>query len=72
MVAGGIPESKKDHAESVAEFAIELLEKCSTFMIGTNPINVRIGIHSGPVIAGVIGKSKLAYDVKFFIENTNF
>ena len=63
MVAGGIPKSKKDHAELVVEFALELIERSSEYLYNNSPISVRIGIHSGPVVAGVIGRTKLTYDV---------
>lgn len=64
MAASGIPISTANHAELAAEFALDLLESVKDFTLGGLPIQVRVGIHSGPVVAGVIGKSKLTYDVK--------
>ncbi len=61
MVAAGIPVSREDHAEAIADFALDLLELLSDFEEGS--LDMRIGIHSGPVVAGVIGKSKFAYDM---------
>lgn len=64
MVAAGIPIPKDNHMETVAELAIEMKNSLENF---NNPIqqslNIRIGIHSGPVIAGVIGVKKFIYDV---------
>jgi class 3 adenylate cyclase len=64
MVAGGISISRSDHAEAIAELAINLREE----MVRLNhqydtSIRLRIGISTGPVIAGVIGRKKFAYDV---------
>jgi class 3 adenylate cyclase len=64
MVAGGLPEPRGDHAEAVAEMALGMLRIVAEF--GANagePLQVRIGIHSGPVVAGVIGKRKFIYDL---------
>lgn len=63
MVASGIPSSAANHAEVAAEFALDLLETVADFQLGSTQIQVRIGMHSGPVVAGVIGKTKLTYDV---------
>ena len=57
MVAGGIPESRKDHCEAVALCALEMQ---SIMRKGISQelqdFKVRIGIHAVPVVAGVIGK----------------
>ena len=63
MVAAGIPEAKRNHAELVCEFALDLLASLEDWYYDDKPVQVRIGIHSGPVVAGVIGKAKLTYDV---------
>ncbi len=64
MVAGGIPEARKDHCEAVALCALEMQ---SIMRKGISQdlqdFKVRIGIHTGPVVAGVIGKSKFIYDL---------
>lgn len=64
MVAGGLPEPRADHAEAMAEMALEILSMCTRLSqeIGET-VEVRIGMDSGPVIAGVIGSRKLLYDV---------
>jgi len=65
MCVCGLPEPKVDHAERVARFALgvlDVMEKHTDTASGS-PIAVRIGINSGTVIAGVIGKQKFAYDL---------
>jgi adenylate cyclase len=64
MVAGGIPVPRPDHAEAVAEMALEMRDLCAR-LTGSDgvPLSVRIGIDSGPVIAGVIGRRKFIYDL---------
>jgi class 3 adenylate cyclase len=64
MVASGLPEPRPDHAEAAAEMALAMLQfvhACGEKL--GEPLDVRIGIHSGPVVAGVIGKKKFIYDL---------
>ena len=64
MIVGGLPELRADHADAVAEMALAMID--AVHAAGTHigePIDVRIGMHSGPVVAGVIGKRKFTYDV---------
>ncbi len=65
MVVSGAPIPRADHALVMASMAFELLETIRTFTaIRTeSPIEIRVGIHSGEVVAGVIGKKKFAYDL---------
>jgi adenylate cyclase len=64
MVVGGLPEPREDHAQAVAELALAMREAVATVARDTgHALVVRIGIHSGPVVAGVIGKKKLSYDL---------
>ncbi|MBK9249535.1 MAG: tetratricopeptide repeat protein [Ignavibacteria bacterium] len=65
MVVSGAPVQREDHAESMANFALEMVEAMKEFRsISTGEeIQLRIGIHSGEVVAGVIGKKKFAYDL---------
>jgi class 3 adenylate cyclase len=64
MVAGGLPEPRTDHAEAVAEMGLAMLGIVTELAARTGePLSVRIGIHSGPVVAGVIGKRKFIYDL---------
>jgi len=64
MVAGGLPEPRADHAEAVAEMGLAMLDIVAE-LAGRwgEAVNIRIGIHSGPVVAGVIGKRKFIYDL---------
>jgi len=64
MGASGLPEFSVDHAVKLMRFARALLQEVKRYR-EENGINlqVRIGIHSGPVVAGVIGKEKFAYDL---------
>ncbi|MFN8360092.1 MAG: adenylate/guanylate cyclase domain-containing protein [Candidatus Kapaibacterium sp.] len=65
MVVSGAPVPRSDHAEAMAHFAFDMVEAMKEFRsISTGEeIQVRIGIHSGEVVAGVIGKKKFAYDL---------
>ncbi len=64
MVAGGLPEPRADHRDAVAEMALGILDLCREISRETGQeVTVRIGLDSGPVVAGVIGTSKLLYDV---------
>ncbi len=64
MAACGVPEARADHAEALAEAALAMQREIGTVDTGTHrQFSVRIGLHTGPVIAGVVGKRKLAYDL---------
>jgi guanylate cyclase len=64
MVASGLPLPSKNHAKTIALFAIDMLKTLNELAIKEKvDITIRIGIHSGPVVAGVIGKSKFVYDL---------
>lgn len=64
MVAAGIPEPRPDHAEIMANFALEMMEQVHQYNIKENQhFQIRVGLHSGPVVAGVIGKKKFSYDL---------
>ncbi|MEL7034586.1 MAG: adenylate/guanylate cyclase domain-containing protein [Cyanobacteria bacterium J06592_8] len=64
MVVGGLPNPRKDHAEAIAEMALDMLKNLNQYNAKNNvELKVRIGINSGPVIAGVIGKKKFIYDL---------
>jgi class 3 adenylate cyclase len=64
MVAGGLPEERPDHAVAVAEMALAMLEEVRRIgaQFGEN-LEVRIGVHSGEVVAGIIGQHRFIYDV---------
>jgi len=64
MCVGGLPEVMENNTEAVARFALEIREIIKNFDSGNGiSINARIGFHTGPVVAGVIGKRKFAYDL---------
>ncbi len=64
MAVAGVPTPRKDHAVAVASMALELRDVAASFRAPTGePIRVRIGINSGPVVAGVIGTKKFSYDL---------
>lgn len=64
MVAVGIPEPVDDHAESCARLALAMRNAIEELKQETRaPIRLRIGLHTGPAIAGVIGERKFAYDI---------
>ena len=64
MVAGGLPVLRADHAEAIANMALDMLEAIAHFKTDTGePFQIRIGIHTGPVVAGVIGTKKFSYDL---------
>ncbi len=64
MVAGGLPVPRVDHAEAVAEMALAMQRVTREFRHKSGEsIQVRVGLHSGPVVAGVIGKRKFIYDL---------
>ncbi len=64
MLVGGLPTERPDHAEAVANIAIEMLQEIERLnKQNNNDFRIRIGIHTGPVIAGIIGKHKFNYDL---------
>ncbi|HJU15986.1 MAG TPA: adenylate/guanylate cyclase domain-containing protein [Stellaceae bacterium] len=64
MVAGGIPEARPDHAAAMAEMALEMRDTAAAARrIVGETLELRIGIHTGALVAGVIGTHKFAYDV---------
>lgn len=64
MVAGGIPEPRADHASAIARMAVLMQAHVATIRAPNDlPLRLRIGINSGPAIAGVIGLRKFSYDI---------
>ena len=64
MLGGGLPEARNDHAKAVVATALHMLEAMDRFnKVHSSELMMRIGIHSGPVVAGVIGKHKFTYDL---------
>ncbi len=64
MVAGGLPMPRPDHARAILKMALEMLDSLANLRAcdGTS-IQLRIGVSTGPVVAGVIGKQKFSYDL---------
>ncbi len=64
MVAGGIPIERPDHAEAIAEMALDMLVAIKELNVKLDSnFDLRIGINSGSVVAGVIGTKKFIYDL---------
>jgi class 3 adenylate cyclase len=64
MVVGGLPDPRPDHVEAVAEMALAMRAEVAGHVDpGGQPLAVRIGIDTGPVVAGVIGTSRFSYDL---------
>lgn len=67
MCAGGLPTENKTHAENAFTAALEILEFVKDTKDnppkGIYPFEVRIGINTGPVVAGVVGTKKFQYDI---------
>jgi len=64
MVAAGVPVPRADHAEAIANMALDMQEAIADFKTDTGEsFQIRIGINTGPVVAGVIGTKKFIYDL---------
>jgi adenylate cyclase len=63
MVAAGVPRGRPDHAQALAHMALEMRDHISTHTFNGQRLSFRIGINSGTMIAGVIGRRKFVYDV---------
>ncbi|MEX1170144.1 MAG: adenylate/guanylate cyclase domain-containing protein [Chloroflexota bacterium] len=64
MVVGGMPERSDDHAERLASMALDLAERVAGIDAAARlGVRFRIGMHCGPVVAGVIGTKKFIYDI---------
>jgi adenylate cyclase len=68
MAAGGLPSPKATHAEDVVAAALEIRQfmeagKADKIAAGLPYFEVRIGIHTGPVVAGIVGVKKFSYDI---------
>jgi guanylate cyclase len=64
MVAAGIPTPRPDHARALALLALDMMEAVrSSEAVGSLGFELRVGINSGPVVAGVIGRKRFLYDL---------
>jgi len=62
MAVGGLPGTRPDHSAAVAELALEMVQAIQSATLG-RAWKIRIGVHAGPAVAGVIGTKKFVYDV---------
>ena len=63
MVASGVPSPRPDHAKALIEFALEVRDYVSRHEFHGHKLGFRMGVNSGPVVAGVIGTKKFIYDL---------
>ena len=70
MVASGVPHGRSDHAHAIAELALRMRDHTERHRFDGHEISLRIGINSGPVVAGVVGTHKFAYDLWGDVVNT--
>jgi class 3 adenylate cyclase/HAMP domain-containing protein len=64
MVVAGLPEPIADHATAIAHMAMDMLATIEAYSAKhQTDLSIRIGVHTGPVVAGVIGKKKFIYDL---------
>jgi len=70
MVAAGVPHGRSDHAHAIAELALRIRDHTERHRFHGHDISLRIGINSGPVVAGIVGTHKFAYDLWGDVVNT--
>ena len=70
MVAAGLPQARSDHAHAIAELAIRIRDHTESTQFDGHDIRMRIGINSGPLVAGVVGTHKFSYDLWGDVVNT--
>ncbi len=70
MVAAGVPVVRSDHAQAMCELALRIRDYCAENRFEGREISLRIGINSGPVVAGIVGTHKFAYDLWGDVVNT--
>jgi adenylate cyclase len=64
MAAAGVPNAQPDHARRTALLALDMRDVVATSSVAVRPgLELRIGINSGPVVAGVIGTKRFLYDL---------
>ncbi len=66
LCVSGVPDTTSHNAINAVEAAIEILEAIKAFRTGPdgdNYFDIRIGIHTGPLVAGVVGDKKFAFDI---------
>lgn len=63
MAAAGLPVETEDRAGAIAELALDMLQVVEEFESSWPNLRIRVGINTGPVVAGVIGTKKFIYDL---------
>ena len=64
FAAAGVPEAQADHATRIVDLALAMIRATAELARTTGePLAIRVGVHSGPVVAGVIGRTKFSYDL---------
>src|ERR1700729_312999 len=63
MVASGVPRRRSDHATALVDLALDMHAAVAGTRFGGRQLAFRIGINSGPVVAGIIGRKKFTYDL---------
>jgi adenylate cyclase len=64
MVAAGVPTARPDHARALVLMALDMVEAMrSSDEVGHLGLELRVGVNSGPVVAGVIGRKRFLYDL---------
>jgi guanylate cyclase len=63
MIAAGVPQPRSDHAQILVSLALAMQHHVATHTFHGKQLAFRIGINSGPLVAGVIGRKKFIYDL---------
>ena len=63
LAVAGLPETRRDHCEAAADLALQMLRTVEELAEQGDQLSIRIGLHTGAVIAGIIGTHKFVYDV---------
>ncbi|EDV24636.1 uncharacterized protein TRIADDRAFT_56641 [Trichoplax adhaerens] len=61
MIVGGLPKRSNTHAKSVALMALDMIQLTQRIKVNDQPVKITIGIHSGEIVAGVVGKKLPRY-----------
>jgi adenylate cyclase len=71
MVVGGVPHPSSTHCQQIANFALDALNALESYNLRTGrKLKMRVGIHTGTVVAGIVGKQKYSYDLWGDVVNT--
>ena len=70
MVASGVPRPRHDHAQALVSLALDMRDHVERSKYGGRKLAFRIGINSGPDVAGVVGRKKFIYDLRGDAVNT--